>query len=73
MEAPDYLSESDTMRVGLEKFARLDCENKRKNQLTMPKFDEASLIRHKQTSECIADKSIELQGQSCLERCSFDG
>lgn len=73
MDGSDYLKTSSSMRKGFEKFARLDCDNKRKNRLSTPSIDEASLVRHKMTPECISEKVIKLDNQSCVERCSYKG
>ena len=72
MEVVDYLAESTTMRKGFEKFARLDCKNKQEKKLRTPSIDEAVLTRHKMTPECVAAKSLKLDHESCLDRCSYN-
>ncbi|MGH1469280.1 MAG: hypothetical protein ACRBBP_10455 [Bdellovibrionales bacterium] len=73
MDGSDYLKNSSSMRKGFEKFARLDCDNKRKNRSSTPSIDEASLVRHKMTPECISEKALKLDNESCVERCSYNG
>lgn len=70
MEASYYLKNSKTMRIGFEKFAKAHCyglKNKKQNEQNM---SEASLIRHKMTPECVQEKPLVLDNESCLERCS---
>lgn len=74
MDASAYLRrKTPSMRAGFEKFARLDCANKKKKRLTTPSISEASLIRHKMTPECVTGKVLKLESQSCVERCSYNG
>ena len=72
MEASYYLAGSSSMRIGFEKFARLHCENIKKGVSQTPSISEASLIRHKMTSSCVEEKVIQLDYESCLERCSSE-
>ncbi len=73
MDAASYLKNSSSMRRGFEKFARLDCANKEKGRLSTPSISEASLVRHKMTADCVTEKVMELNNQSCVERCSYNG
>ena len=73
MNASYYLgiSSSRSMRIGFEKFARLHCNNLKNGISQTPSISEASLVRHKMTSDCLEDedKAIKLDHESCLERC----
>jgi hypothetical protein len=71
MDGSDYLATSKTMRKGFEKFARLDCANKQKNRTSTPSIDEASLVRHKMTSECVSEKALTMNNESCVQSCSY--
>ena len=73
MDARDYMKTSTSMRKGLEKFARLDCSNKKRGRITTPSIDEASLVRHLMTPECVTRKNLKLDKESCVKRCSYDG
>ena len=55
------------IEVGLKKLAEFLCF--KKFQKKSKKFSEVSVIRHKQTEECI-EKEIYLQNQECLKYCS---
>jgi len=72
MQASYYLSDSETMMNGFEKFAKKHCENLKNNLQESQNIQEASLIRHKMTPDCMEEKVIKLDYESCLERCSSD-
>jgi len=72
MNAVDYLKGSTSMRKGFEKFARLDCQNKKEGKLKTPSISEAVLTRHKMTPECVADKNLKLDNESCVKRCTYN-
>ena len=72
MDGSYYLSKSELMKIGFEKFARLHCNNLKSGISQTPSIQEASLIRHKMTPDCIEDKVIKLDYESCLERCSSE-
>jgi len=73
MDGATYLKGSTTMRKGFEKFAQLDCNNKRSGKLSTPSISEAVLTRHKMTPECVEEKNLKLDNESCIERCSYEG
>jgi hypothetical protein len=73
MDGTTYLSGSTSMRKGFEKFARLDCENKKDGKLRTPSISEAVLTRHKMTPECVTEQNLKLDNESCVERCSYEG
>jgi len=73
MDGSDYLRGSTSMRKGFEKFARLDCTNKKEGKLRTPSISEAVLTRHKMTPECVTEKNLKLDKESCVQRCSYDG
>jgi hypothetical protein len=72
MDGAYYLSGSSTMRLGFEKFARIHCNNLKNGTVQTPSISEASLIRHKMTPSCMEERVIELDYESCLERCSSE-
>lgn len=70
MEASYYLGKSSTMRVGFEKLARSHCQGLKSNSQLEQNINEATLIRHKMTPQCIQEQPLILDNESCLERCS---
>lgn len=73
MDGRDYMKTSTSMKKGLEKFARLDCKNKKSGRTTTPSIEEASLVRHLMTPECVTEKNLKLDKESCVKRCSYNG
>lgn len=71
MNASDYLKGSTSMRKGFEKFARLDCSNKKAGKLATPSISDAVLTRHKMTPECVTEKNLKLDSESCVKRCTY--
>ncbi len=68
MKATDYLKSSKTMRLELIRYAQHLCMSKFNSTqaLDQPKL---SVVRHKQTPECLSSKKIKLSKESCVKAC----
>lgn len=65
----DYLGESPTMKVGLEKYARTACKAKLKGENILLSGQDIQVVRHKLTAECM-DDPIPLVGEACVAGCT---
>lgn len=65
--AKDYLAESGTMRIGLERYAAAACRAKF-GQATALSSPDLSVVRHKRTPECLIPE-FELTGGECVDSC----
>ncbi len=71
MQAADYLDGSSSMRKAMVSFARTHCKQRLAGNVMTPNHSSASLIRHKMTPECVSKERIKLNGETCLDTCSF--
>lgn len=67
IKAASYLSESDSMREGLEQYAMATCLSHFGKSST-PKPDQARLVRHTLSSDCV-DRPIEFTHSQCIKSC----
>lgn len=67
IEASAYLRTSGTMREGFRKYALAACKAKF-GQARQPQVSEISVVRHRQTPECMS-QSLQLAQQECLDVC----
>ncbi|MGZ3769451.1 MAG: hypothetical protein ACXVCP_00515 [Bdellovibrio sp.] len=68
-DARDYLTTSDKMKVGLEKYAYYACLAKFGNKTYTPNVGSLSVVRHKGTAECMATR-VTMAKESCIQSCS---
>ncbi|HEY8271970.1 MAG TPA: hypothetical protein VIG33_13855 [Pseudobdellovibrionaceae bacterium] len=67
-QAKDYLYESDKMRTGLTQYAYYACLARLNNRNYTPNLGTLSVIRHRQTPECLGAR-IKLSQESCIQSC----
>lgn len=66
--AKDYLTTSEKMKAGLEKYAYYACLAKVKHQNQSPDLGTLSVIRHKLTASCRGTR-IKLAQEACVQSC----
>jgi hypothetical protein len=68
-KASEYLADTNTLRVGFERYAYYSCLAKFNDRNYTPNLGTTSVIRHKLTSECMGTR-IALTQESCIQDCA---
>jgi len=67
--ARDYLKESASMRRGVLKYARAQCQAHFDQKQSRPTWSDVTILRHRGTPECVG-RALTLARESCVQRCS---
>lgn len=67
--ARDYLKESKSMRQGVLKYARAQCQAHFDQKPSRPVWSDVTILRHKGTPDCLG-RTLTLARESCVQRCS---